>query len=266
MHRRSLLLLLGLVLLPAVAWSSGGGFDAELFERWLEARAGDGEPVYWYSIGEVYSSPDGKLVARMEGIDTARLVRSAEEPLTARQLSRKTFVYRDPATDEILREVAGVPVQHIAYPYQFITYTLEGDRLLTSVEQGSGPALRTIGPSDGITVRRLGDVTVFSAPLFLSFDTPRGRYEAFEHYDFFLQPPGADQPYQLSWLRHGDLPPFLGPGKSIVHLVSWRVSSFDELPATIRSYVEKEAPLWLKPPEDIEEIRRLQQPAPKPTD
>lgn len=264
MRRVAFLLCVGLLVLPGLAPASGGGFDEELFERWISARAGDGEPVYWYSTGEVYSYPDGKLVARMEGFDTARLLRPAEEPHTAHQLSRKTFVYLDPESNEILREVNGKPVQHIAYPYQFITYRLEGDRLLTTVEQGSGPALRTIGPSDEITVRRLGGVAVFSAPLFLAFDTPRGRYEAFEHYDFFLQPDGAGQPYQLSWLRYGDLPPFLGPGKAIVHLVSWRVSSFAELPTSIRAYVEAEAPLWLEPPKDLDEIRELQQPPPEP--
>jgi len=260
MRRSGLLLCVVVMALPAVAAASGGGFDEETFERWLAARAGTGAPVYWYSVGEVYSNPDGALLARMEGFDTARLLRAPDEPHTAFQLSRKTFVYRDPESNEILREVNGKPVQHIAYPYQYITYRLEGDRLLTTVEQGSGPALRTIGPSDEITVRRQGGVVIFSAPLFLAFDTPRGRYEAFEHYDFFLQPEGAGQPYQLSWLRYGDLPPFLGPGKSIVHLVSWRVSSFAELPPSIRAYVEAEARLWLEPPKDLEEIRALQQP------
>ena len=37
-----------------------------------------------------------------------------------------------------------------------------------------------LGP--GVPARRLGDVAVFSAPLFLNFETPRGKYEAFEHY------------------------------------------------------------------------------------
>lgn len=255
------LILLSALVVPSIAVAAGGGFDSELFERWLSARAGDGDPVYWYSIGEVYSYPEGELLARLEGFDTARLLRSTDHPGTAHQLSRKVFVYRDTETNEVLTEVEGKPVTHIKYPYQFITYTLDGDRLVTIVEQGSGPQLRTIGPSDEITARRLGDTAIYSAPLFLNIETPRGKYEAFEHYDFFLQPTSATQPYQLSWLRYGDLPPWLGPGKSIVHLVSWRVDSFDELPATIREYAEKEARLWLQPPKDMDEIRRLQAPA-----
>jgi len=261
MRRTVMSALVGLFVMSTLGWASGGGFDAELYERWLSARVGDGDkPVYWYSVGEVYSYPDGTLMARMEGFDTARLLRSEDDPNTAYQLSRKVFVYRDPETNEILTEVDGTPVQHIKYPYQYITYTLEGDRLVTFVEQGSGARLRKIGPSDEITARRLGDVAIFSAPLFLNFETSRGKYEAFEHYEFFLQPESAKQPYQLSWLRYGDLPPFLGPGKAIVHLVSWRVDSFEQLPATIREYVEKDARLWLEPPKNLEEIRALQNP------
>jgi len=264
MHRIVLRALVGLLLLPGLALAAGGGFDDNLFETFLKARVGTGDPVYWYSTGEVYSYPDGALLARMEGFDTARLVRDDSDPHTAYQLSRKTFVYRDPETNEILREVNGQPATHIKYPYQFITYKLEGDKLVTFVEQGSGAQIRKIGPSDEIAARRLGDVAIFSAPLFLNFDTPRGRYEAFEHYDFFIQPDGSSQPTQLSWLRYGDLPPFLGPGKTIIHLISWRVDSFDTLPATIKAWVESDAQLWREPPVDMDEIRELQTPPETP--
>jgi len=261
MRRIVMSVVIGLLVASGLVMAEGGGFDEELFETFLKARVGTGEPIYWYSIGEVYSYPDGKLLARMEGFDTARLMRDESDPHTAYQLSRKTFVYRDPETNEIFREVDGKKATHIKYPYQYITYKLEGDKLLTSVEQGSGPRLRKMGPMDTMAARRLGDAAVFSAPLFLNFETPRGKYEAFEHYDFFIQPDGVARPNQLSWVRYGDLPPFLGPGRTIVHLVSWRVDSFEELPATIREYAEKDARLWLEPPTDMEEIRKLQQPA-----
>jgi hypothetical protein len=261
MRRFMLIALIGLLVAPGLAMASGGGFDEELFETFLKARVGTGDPVFWYSTGEVYSYPDGALLARMEGIDTARLVRDNDDPHTAYQLSRKTFVYRDPETDEIFREVNGKEATHIKYPYQFITYKLEGDQLLTSVEQGSGAQLRKMGPMDTMAAQRLGDVAQFAAPLFLNFETPRGKYEAFEHYDFFIQPDGSTQPNQLSWLRYGDLPPFLGPGKTVIHLVGWRVEKFADLPETIKAWVENEAQLWLNPPKDMDEIRALQAPA-----
>jgi hypothetical protein len=254
---------IGSLMVPGLAMAAGGGFDEELFETFLKARVGTGEPVYWYSIGEVYSYPDGALLARMEGFDTARLVRDESDPKTAYQLSRKTFVYRDPETNEVFKEVNGRPATHIKYPYQYITYKLEGDKLVTLVEQGSGAQIRKMGPSDEIAARRLGDVAVFSAPLFLNFETPRGKYEAFEHYDFFIQADGA-VPNQLSWLRYGDLPPFLGPGKTIIHLVSWRVDGFDDLPETMKQWVKAEAQLWREPPRDMDEIRELQKPEEAP--
>ena len=133
----------------------------------------------------------------------------------------------------------------------------------TFVEQGSGARLRKLGPAEEMVARRVGDVVFFSAPLFLNFETPRGKYEAFEHYDFFIQPDGS-MPNQLSWIRYGDLPPFLGPGKTIIHLVSWRVGSFDELPDTMKEWVESDAQLWRAPPKDMDEIRELQKPQDAP--
>jgi hypothetical protein len=242
------------------AWAQSQGFDQEIFDRWIEMRVGNGEtPVYWYCVGEVYSYPDGRLVLRMEGFDTARLAvgRTASR---AQQLSRKIFVYRDPTTNEILRQFEGRPVQHIEYPYQFITYELSGNRLLSTVEQGAGARLQTIGPGDKTYARRVGASVVFSAPIFLAFDTPRGRYEAYENYDFWIHP-GARDPqsrYQLSWVRYGDLPAFVGPGKAIIQLVSWRVDRFEDLPESLRTFVRQEKPMWLVPPKDIEEIRALQ--------
>ena len=264
MRRIAMMVLVGLLAVPGLVMAEGGGFDEELFEVFLNARVGTGEPVYWYSIGEVWSYPDGELLAMMEGVDTARLVRDETDPNTAYQLSRKTFVYRDPETNEIFREVDGKKATHIKYPYQYITYKLDGDQLLTSVEQGSGVRLRKMGPMDTMVAQRLGDVAQYSAPLVLNFETPRGKYEAFEHYDFFIQPEGSAQPNQLSWLRYGDLPPFLGPGRAMIHLVGWRVDSFDELPETIKVWVENEAQLWLEPPKNLEEIRALQQPQEPP--
>jgi hypothetical protein len=243
---------------PAPVVADEGGFDTEIFARFYRMRVGDGDPVYWYSVGRLKTYPDGALVALVEGFDAARLVKDREDPNTVYQLSRKIFVYRHPETNEILREWSGQPVRPIAYPYQYITYRLSGDRLETFVEQGSGERLRRIGPGKDMVVRQFGPVAVYSAPLFLNFETPRGPYQAFENYDFMIQPEDSAVPYQLSWVRYGDLPPFLGPGKAIMHLVAVRLERFEDLPSTIRDYVEEEQPLWMKPPENMAEIRELQ--------
>jgi hypothetical protein len=250
--------LIGALAVPA--WSGGPGFDKNTFEQYVTMRAGTGTPVYWYAVGEVYSYPEGKRLLKIEGADTARVVRPADAPDTALQLSRKIFVYRDAVTNELLKEYEGRPVTRIAYPYQFITYRLVNDMLTTFVEQGAGASLRKIGPGTDFLLRRLDKDLVYSAPLFLSMDTPQGRYEAYENYDFFLRSSETASPakYQMVWNRIGDLPAFVAKGRSVIQMIGWRVDRFEDLPATIRDYIAKEAPMWMQPPKDLDEIRSLQ--------
>jgi hypothetical protein len=256
---------LALALLPAkVAAINVHSFDLALFEQFVTMRVGAGEPVYWYCVGELYSYPAGKLLAKVEGIDTARLFKAESRAGSATQISRKIFIYRDPASGAVMGSFDERPVTHIEYPYQLIRYELRGGEVVSFVEQGSGARLQKIGPVHGMSARRMGGLLIFSAPLFLNFETPRGQYEAYENYDFLVQPASGGAPrYQLTWNRFGDLPPFMGAGKSVMQLVSHRLDSYADLPGSIREYLEKEAPLWKQPPKDLDEIRRLQQ-APNP--
>jgi hypothetical protein len=245
----------------ARAAPSGGGFDRDLYDRWVAMRVGEGTPVYWYSVGTVRNYPAGDTLAIFEGFDTARLWREPGKTDIAWQLSRKTYIFRDPATKAVMRTFAGKPVTPIQYPYQFISYALQGDKLVTMVEQGRAPNVQKIGPGSDISAQRLGAVAQYTAPVYLDFPLPNGgRYEAFENYDFFIQPEAAErkQRFQLSWVRYGGLPPF-GDGKPVVaHMVGWRLDRFEDLPEILQSYVESEAPLWRAPPKDVAEIRKLQ--------
>lgn len=251
-----------LALLPlsvtSVAAARDRGFTPEIFRAWVDMRVGSGEPVYWYAIGTVYSWPAGTPLMRVEGVDAARLDMSRSTLQMAHQLSRKTFIYRDIETDAVLREWNGRPLPPIAYPYQYITYELKGSGVETWVEQGAGARLQRIGPGTDIVARRIGNTTAFSAPLFLDFPLANGdRMQSFEHYDFFNQGRvGVTHPYQISWLRFGELP--AGLGKGVMHMVSWRVDRYEQLPESIRRYLEQEARLWLNPPKDLAEIRALQ--------
>ncbi|MEZ5457898.1 MAG: hypothetical protein R3E65_00810 [Steroidobacteraceae bacterium] len=254
----ALLALSSLAAAPATA--NGSGFDAALFQQWVDMRVGRGEPVYWYCVGTVFSWPAGKPLMRVEGIDTARLDRSLSTPTMAHQLSRKVFVYRDLASNEILTEWNGQALPPIEYPYQYITYELAGDGLTTWVEQGAAPRVQRIGPGTDILARQFGNTVAFSAPLFLDFPGRDGkRMQAFENYDFFVHPAdsGVTHPYQISWLRYGDLG--AGIGASVMHMVAWRIDRYEDLPASIRGYLEADGKLWRAPPRDIAEIRALQQ-------
>ena len=251
MLRWIMLLLAGLLAFPALAQ---GGFDEAAFRQFTSARAGDGQPVYWYSTGELRSYPDGRLLALVEGFDTARTMADPERPGGRIQLSRKIYIYRDPATGVVLRAFNGRPVAPIAYPYQLIRYWREGDRLRTHVTQGAGDRVQRIGPGGNATARRQGDTLMVTAPLYLDMPMPDGRrYQAFENYDFFFTGPSG---LRLSWLRYGE--DALTGQPSIMHMVGWRVERFADLPEGMRRFVETEAPLWKAPPVDLADIARLQ--------
>ncbi|SIN84201.1 Protein of unknown function [Parasphingorhabdus marina DSM 22363] len=263
---RSLMIMLTAALIIALPVRAET-FTPELFERWIDSRIGTGEPVYWYSIGTMRSYPDGKILARMEGYDTARMYWPDPARPLVHQYNRKIYIFRDPETGEVLREVNDVPVEPVAYPYQFISYELKDGAVETFVEQGRGSRKNRIGPGRDITVRMIGDTAVFTAPIYLDFpvgppkDGIVSRYQAFENYDFFVQPAGSvSRPHQLSWVRYGAAPPWAGGGPSIMHLVTWRVDSFAAVPDSLRSYIVAEAPLWQNPPDNLAEIRRLQEP------
>ncbi len=247
-----------------VAQVRQGGFDRELFDRFVSMRTGDGEPVFWYFTGTVKGYPSGDLLAIMEGVDLGVLARKPSEPDLAYQLSRKIYIYRDPVTNEVIEEIDGKPVSAVQYPYQLMSYKLEGDRLVAMVEQGREPNLQSIGPVTDISARWLGDgVAQYSSPVFLNYTLPgRGRVQSFENYDFFIQPDSIDRAtrFQLSWVGYSAAPPFNEGKPTIKHMVGWRTDSFDDLPQSIKSYVSDKAPLWMAPPMNFADIEALQAP------
>jgi len=233
-------------------------FTEKVYNDWIEMRIGNGEAVYWSSFGEVYTYPDGELIARMVGVDMG--VKIEITPDSILQTSRKIFIYTDPETGSILKEYDGQEVSHIQYPYQLISYVRDNDKLRTWVVQGKGDDIRVIGPGTQIRARQMGKSVFYSAPLFLNMDTPRGKYQAFENYDFTYNPTGQEleDKYQISWMRYGDLPRFAGKGKAITHMISHRVSTFEDLESELINYINTKAPLWKKPPMNLNEIHVLQ--------
>ncbi|MBX7170457.1 MAG: DUF1838 family protein [Pyrinomonadaceae bacterium] len=231
-------------------------FNAKLFKEFTDMRVGTGEPIYWYCIGEIYEYPSGKLVAKVEGIDTARRIKSESNATKVLQLSRKIFFYRDAKTNDLIRESNGMKVEPIAYPYQQITYELKGEKLFATVIQGKAPRVQKIESAGDYYVRNFGDNIIFSTPLFLNFPN----YKAYENYDFFYSPKAKNNQskYQLTWNRRGNLPPFFGGGDSVFQLVSNRVDKYSDLPKTMRDALESDGKLWMNPPKDLAEIAELQ--------
>lgn len=220
------------------------GFTPELFDAWLDMRVGDGEtPVYWYAEGLLKSFPDGKTTARMIGFDTGRLLRDPENPNQATHLSRKIFFWFDPETGERL------DMEPIAYEYQVKTYELKGEDIVYAVESRSGERISFVDPStENYSAKRIGDVIWFNYPVFI--DRGPGK---FENSDFYIQPStdlNEQEKYQHVWVSHG-------PGPIMSSAVAWRYSSFDEMPSQLTEMVKSEAPMWMTPPENMDEIAQL---------
>lgn len=234
----------------------------QVLRDWVDARAGTGEPVHWIAEGYVYEYPSGKKILGMIGFDSSTVIWPDSVGGLVTHLTRKTFAYTDLETGEVITEYKGNKVVPIAYPYQMISYRLENDRIFGDVEQGVGDKIRQIKAKDGIPYKKFGDGYVFNAQVFLDFPLPNGsQYEAWENYDFFIQPEGSiDEPYQMTWQRYGKLPAWAETGdqRFITRLLSWRVEGHDEFPAKTLAWAKAEKPNWLKPPADMAEIRSLQ--------
>lgn len=249
---------------PNPASAEAFGWTPERYETWVKSRAGTGDPVYWYSVGTLRAFPGGELLYKFEGYDTARAKRVS--PKMTEQYSRKVYIYRDKDTNAVVREVNGEAVEPIAYPYQFITYEYKTDKdapyLQTFVEQGKAPNVRKIGPGTDITVRQVGDLELYTAPLFLDFPIPGTdkRYQTFENYDFVI-PQDQSKPGMITFMRYGPLPEWAqkdGITQGAMHMTTWRIADYDDVPKSLRDYVETDAPLWMEPPKDLADIRRLQ--------
>jgi len=240
------------------------GWTPERYDTWVKSRAGTGEPVYWYSVGTLREFPGGELIYKLEGYDISRAKR-VSDTLTE-QYSRKIYIYRDAQTNEVVKQVGDTKVEPIAYPYQFITYEYKTDRdepyLQTFVEQGRAPRIQRIGPGAGMTVRQIGDLELYTAPLFLDFPIPGTdrRYQTFENYDFII-PQDQVRPAMITFMRYGPLPTWAqkdGRTMGAMHMTTWRLTDYEDVPETLRNYVEAEAPLWMDPPRDLADIRYLQ--------
>jgi len=250
-------LLAGVALLAAGLPSRAGGFDADLFERFVDSNMGrDGKAIYYYSTGTVKTFPGGELLATIEGVDMARLLRRDPDG-TVHKASRKMFILRDPRTGQVIEQIDGKALDDYFYPYQYMTFRLDGDLLRGTATQGAGAAKRSVDVGSAMEARRVGDVAVFSAPNARARPDGTG---SFEMYEFWVQPKGSTvQPSTTLTLTLVNWHP-IGRGKPVyTHRTSWRVDRYDALPASLREWIDAKAPLYREPPRDMAEIERLQQ-------
>ena len=76
--------------------------------------------VFWSADGELYESPSGKMLARIEGLECSHAVRLPKDDSedVVRIFSRKLVWFLHPETYEIMTEWKGQPVRPIRYDAQ----------------------------------------------------------------------------------------------------------------------------------------------------
>lgn len=72
---------------------------------------------------------------------------------------------RDLETGEVIETIDGLPNSRYFYPYQYMQFRLDGGRLMGTSTQGAGEQLRTVDIGANFRARKVGDTTVFSAPI-----------------------------------------------------------------------------------------------------
>lgn len=239
---------------PSIATAKG--FTPEIFETFVWSNMGtDGAPVYYYSTGTVRAFPGGELLATIEGVDMARLLKRDEDG-TVHKASRKMYIMRDPTTGEVIEQIGGRPNNAYFYPYQYMTFKREGETLAGKATQGAGSALRTVDIGAAMVAKKIGDVTVFSAPNYRARPDGTGSYEM---YEFWVQPKEKNiSPSTQLTLTLVNWHP-IGNGKPVyTHRTSWRLERYEDMPQSLRDYIEASAPLYKEPPKDMAEIERLQ--------
>jgi len=250
-------ILLGtLALLYAAGPAAAAGFDADVFEIFVDSNMGrDGKPVYYYSTGTVKTFPGGELLATIEGVDMARLLRRDADG-TVHKASRKMFILRDPKSGAVIEQVDGRRLDGYFYPYQYMTFRLEGDTLRGTSIQGAGAARHSVDIGSAMDARRVGDMVVFSAPNARAKSDGTG---SFEMYEFWVQPKASPvKPSTTLTLTLVNWHP-IGRGKPVyTHRTSWRVDRYEDLPASLRDWIDSQAPMYREPPRDLAEIEALQ--------
>ena len=232
------------------------GFDAETFKEFISFDVGDGDPIYYHSVGKLYRQPGGEIIAGVEALVSNRLVKM--EGNQAEAICRTLVIYRDPDSGEILQQDDG---RHIVreYPYISARFELKDRHLVIHTEGLSGPhqnglyGLARVS-NDKVFAQRSGDTTFFYWTLYGEVETPIGKVWFNEAYNGSTAPGVPDV---MVMNRYGTLPAFAGMGDGFMQTTAARIDSYEQLPEHLREYVEEHAPSHCAPPVDDAEIERL---------
>lgn len=231
------------------------GFDSKEFHEFIRFDVGNGSPVYWHSVGKLYRHPGGEIIADVEALVSNRLIAHDDE--TAEAICRTVVLYRHPETHEILQEEDG---SHIIreYPYIVARFEHKGRRLVIHTEGLSGPhgnghyGLAQV-TNDKVFAHESAGSTFFYWTLFGHVDTPVGKVWFNESYN------ASTSPDIMVMNRNGTLPAFAGPSDGLMQTTARCFKDYEELPESLREYIDRYLPTHRLPPVDHAEIEVLRE-------
>ncbi len=249
-----------------------GSSGLDTYDIFVKLRTGldpsqkSSDAVFWTGEGELYESPSGKMLAKLDGMEVSRSQYLDEKKDHVRVFSRKIFWYRDIETDEIMTEYNGETVNPIKYDWQVFDFTRgkvsnEKDPFMVPIIPEVIKSPR-VPPSMPIQPKFMGSMNqlMFQVPVFIDWEISesRGYYRAWEIYDYFIDRDfPTNRPPSLAWTRNGSNPPFIKDERGVMHFQCYRVDSFDGLPKHMQELVKKEYPMFCAPPKDMDEVDAL---------
>ena len=237
------------------ATNADHGFDSEAFREFIRFDVGNGSPLYWHSLGKLYRHPRGAIIADVEALVSNRLV--AYDKTTAEAICRTIVLYRDPETHEILQESDGTHIVR-EYPYIIARFEHQDRRLVIHTEGVSGPhgnghyGLAQVTNDKGFAHESAGS-TFFYWTLFGRVDTPVGKIWFTEAYN------ASTSPDIMVMNRNGTLPAFAGMGDGLMQTTARCFDDYEELPESLREYIDRHAPEHRAPPKNHAEIAILKE-------
>ena len=237
------------------ATNADHGFDSEAFREFIRFDVGNGSPLYWHSLGKLYRHPRGAIIADVEALVSNRLV--AYDKTTAEAICRTIVLYRDPETHEILQESDGTHIVR-EYPYIIARFEHQDRRLVIHTEGLSGPhgnghyGLAQV-TNDKVFAHESAGSTFFYWTLFGRVDTPVGKIWFTEAYN------ASTSPDIMVMNRNGTLPAFAGMGDGLMQTTARCFDDYEELPESLREYVDRHAPEHRAPPKNHAEIAILKE-------
>ena len=226
----------------------------DVFDLFCTMRTGVGhsDTVIWFGSGTIFEAYSGRTLANFEGFDVGKGIQLDSD--TVRQLSRKLFWFRDAESGELLTEYNGCTVKPIRYDHQVFDYERGENGLIFPSVVSSERHVPILPITHQFVTPK---VCLFQVPVFVDIETPVGRYQAWEFYDYNADP-SFQRPTTVTWCRQASTPPFNTNGAAVMKFTGSRITSFQELPVHMRELVEESYPLFRAPPANMAEVEALQ--------